>query len=256
MRRCLVVFLLILSGCGLSEANPTVQPSDVSSQVELEMIGVPEDPVGIFISDLEKGDTTWALQRLDLQGVGRNFRISVHLPATSFVLDDTSIMPADDNARSVELLGDDRLEVIIRVGPDGPLRTGLHLVNLELPITATRLSAPVGNPYMGRLEIKIRNRVLDPTRRQQTKSFCDEAVPLMDFRIPTSLELNTLVENAEQNLTDAQASEVGRHALKLADDADLFYAGVNNSLSADDLVTVISELCRTQLKAMGVTGSH
>lgn len=255
MRRLMaVVVVLFPAACTPGEAILTVQPSDVSSHIEVEMIGTPENTLDVSIGDLEQGDTTWALQRLELQGIARNWRTTVELPATSFVLDDTSITPADSNARSIDLSRNDRLEIIIRVGPDRPLRPGLHLVEFEIPVTVARLSSPVGNPYSARLAISMRHRVMDPVRREQTQTFCDEAVPLVEFRIPTSSELNIVIESAGRNLTQAQASEVGRDARQLADEADAFYASVSTSLSTDRLVGVIAEICRIQLKAMGVTG--
>jgi hypothetical protein len=78
----------------------------------------------------------------------------------------------------------------------------------------------------------------------------------VEFRIPTSFELDSVIESADQNLTEAQASEVGDQALKMADDAVAFNAGISTSLSTDGLVGVIGEICRVEMKAMGITSSN
>jgi hypothetical protein len=168
---------------------------------------------------------------------------TIHLPTESYLLDDTSITPADDNARSITLFPDDRLEIIIRIGPEQPLRPGIHLVGFELPLTAAPQS---GRPVEGRLTIDIRHRVADPARRSETQAFCDEVIALFGnpySRSPFEEQVESIVASATLHLTEAQATEVSRPALQLVKDIEAFEAGDWDGYNSEGLNSVLRELC-------------
>jgi hypothetical protein len=242
VRRYLVVFLLMLAACG-APSQPPLRFSEVISSVETDMIGLVDGYVSVSIGDLEAGDTTWALQRLELRMSAPAGSTTVHLPAGSYLLDDTSIAPADDNARSVTLFPDDRLEIIVRIGPEQPLRPGLHLVRFDVPLTAAPEN---GRPVEGRLAIDIRHRVHDPARRQQTQAFCDEVIGLFGnpySRLPFEEQVESIMASATLHLTEAQATEVSRPALQLLKDIEAFDAGDTHGYNSDALSSVLRELC-------------
>ncbi len=238
MRRYLVVFLLGLGACGVAE--PTLRFSEVISSVETDTIGLAEGYVSVSIGDLEAGDTTWALQRLEVRMGAQGGSATVHLSTGSYLLDDTSITPADDNARSVTLLPEDRLEIIVRIGPEQPLRPGLHLVSFDLPLTAAPEN---GSPLEGRLAIDIRHRVHDPARRQQTQAFCDAVIGDPYSGLPYEEQVESIRASAALHLTEAQASEVSRHALQLLKDMEAFEAGDSHGYNSVAFSSVLGELC-------------
>lgn len=242
MRRYLVVFLLIPGACS-APAEPGLLFSEVISSVQTDIIGLAEGYVSMSIGDLEAGDTTWALQRLVLRMGAPGGSTTIHLPTESYLLDDTSITPADDNARSITLFPEDRLEIIVRIGPEQPLRPGIHLVSFELPLTAAPEN---GRPVEGRLAIDIRHRVHDPARRQQTQTFCDEVIGLFGnaySRLPYEEQVESMMASASLHLTEAQASEVSRPALQLIKDIEAFEAGDTHGYNSEALSSVLGELC-------------
>jgi hypothetical protein len=236
------VVLLILGACGTPE-EPGLLFSEVISNVESDLIGLADGYVEASIGDLEAGDTTWAIQRLVLRMGAPGGSATIHLPTESYLLDDTSITAADDNARSITLFPDDRLEIIIRIGPDQPLRPGIHLVSFDLPLTA---APETGRPVEGRLTIEIRHRVADPARRQQTQAFCDEVTGLVGnpySRVPFEEQVESIMASATLHVTEAQAAEVARPALQLLKDIEAFEAGDTHGYNSEALSSVLRELC-------------
>jgi len=238
VRRYLVVFLLMLGACD-APAEPQLRLSEVVSSVEADIIGAAYTYLNVSIGDLEPGDSTWAFQRLELRMTARDGSTTIHLPAGSYLLDDTSITPADDNSRSVTLFPEDRLEIIVRIGPDRPLRPGTHLVSFELPVTENR----EGGSVDGRLTISIRHRVHDPARRQQTQAFCDAVIGDPYSGLPYEEQVESIRASAALHLTEAQASEVSRHALQLLKDIEAFEEGDSHGYDSVALSSVLRELC-------------